>query len=464
MSIGSESLIKFEGLASGLHTQEIVDAMMAVERQSLTRMRDERTILETQEGALRNLRTDLQSLLTATTTELGSPAIFAKSQQISSSEPSRVGATLSGSAPAGGYSIAVTQLASAAQRSFTYHSPSEEKSVTIEGHELKIKAGETLAQLAESINANSELPLLATAVGGETLVLSERATGKQGAGYIAVSGGETLTEVLGSAKEGTNAAYAINGVEGSSKSNVLTEAIPGVTLTLSALTGSSPVSVTISQPEVDKAKVVEAVKSFIGAYNSALTAIQGEIQTKPPSGLAAQAQERKGTLFGDPELLSIATTMRQEAYTAVAGLPSGMSSLTDIGISTGAASGSATPSQSAIEGKLQLEESKLTEALAREPEAVQKLLKEWSARFAVGVEASTQPASSLASRAQSDEERSLAISERSTALSEMLAVRQHNLEARFVALESTLARLKVQSSYVSAQLSKLSASGSTAIL
>lgn len=465
MSTGTESLVKFEGLSSGLHTQEIIYAMMAVERQSITRMRDERTVIETQEEALHSLTSDLQSLLTATTTELGSPLIFAKSQQISSSEPSRVGATLTGSAPAGGYSVAVTQLASAAQRSFKYTSPTAEQSVTVEGHELKIKAGETLAQLSEAINADSELPVLATAVGGETLVLSERETGKQTGSFIAVSSsGETLTEVVGSAKEGTNALYSINGVEGSSKTNVLTEAMPGVTLTLSALTGSSPVSVSISQPEVDNAKVAEAVKNFIAKYNTTLSALQREIQTKPPTSLAAEAQERTGTLFGDPELLSIANGMRQEAYTAVSALAEQMSSLTDIGISTGAASGSATPSQSAIEGRLQLEESKLTEALAREPEAVEKLLKGWSARFASTIEASTQTTGGLETRAQSDSERALAISERSTALSEMLAVRQHNLEARFVALETTLARLKVQSSYVSSELSKLSASGATAIL
>jgi flagellar hook-associated protein 2 len=464
MSTSAESLIRFEGLASGLHTQEIISAMMAVERQSITRMSDERTVLETQEGALRNLRSDLQSLLTATTTELGSATIFAKSQQVSSSEPARVGATLTASAPAGGYSVAVGSLASAAQRSFTYHSPSAETAVTIEGHELKVKAGETLTQLSEAINADSELPLLATAVGSSTLVLSERETGKQTGSYIAVTGGETLSEITGSAKEGTNALYSINGVEGSSRSNVLKEAIPGVTLTLSALTGATPVSVTISAPEVDKAKVTEAVKSFIASYNSALSALQNELQTKPPTGLAAQAQERKGTLFGDPELRSLVTTMRQETYTAVSTLPAEMSSLTDIGITSGAPSGSSTPAQSAIEGKLQLEESKLTEALAREPEAVAKLLKEWSARFGSAIEASTSLTGNLSSRATSDEERALAISERSTALTEMLGVRQHNLEARFVALETTLSRLKVQSSYVSAELSKLSSSGATAIL
>lgn len=453
MSIGSEPALKFQGLASGLHTEELINALMSIERRPLTRMGNEQKVLETQESALRKLQGSLRAL-TLSASELASPALFEKTQQVTSSEPSRIGATLTGAAaPPGGYEVAVSRLASAAQRTFTYKAPAAEKAITIEGKEVKVKANETLAELASAINSTAGLSVIAATVGSEQLVLSERETGKQEGAYLVVSGaGETLTEKAASAKEGTNAAYTVNGTEGSSRSNTLTEAIAGVTLTLSAVTGPSAVTIAVTQPALDEAKVIGAVKGLIETYNSALAQINSEMQTKPPTSLEGEAAAGIGTLFGDVELSQLAGTMRQAVYTSVGGLPAAMSDLFDIGVSTGAPTGSGESTQSSLEGKLVLEEATLKTALAAEPEAVKKMLGEWSASLKSSVEAYAGIGGSMEGRIQGDEGQVTYIGEQMTVLGESLEVHKHTLEATYVALETTLSRLKGESAWLASQL------------
>ncbi len=97
------------------------------------------------------------------------------------------------------------------------------------------------------------------------MVLSTRETGATGAGFIAVTDpGGTLVEQAGLAKEGQNAEYTIDGVAGSSASNKLTSAIPGVTLELKALTTTTgPVTVDVQPPGPSASKIVAQVQAFV---------------------------------------------------------------------------------------------------------------------------------------------------------------------------------------------------------
>ena len=69
-------------------------------------------------------------------------------------------------------------------------------------------------------------------------------------------------------------------------------------------------------------------------------------------------------LQGDPQLLSILSSLRASVTTTMSGAASGMSYLGTIGLSTGAAVGSGTISQDSLKGKLTLDTTKLTSALA----------------------------------------------------------------------------------------------------
>lgn len=461
-AIGSASAppMKIQGLGSGLKTEEIISELMSIERRPLTRLQEEQSLQQAQASALRNLQSSLQSLALSAS-EMGSSALFGTSQTVSSSEPSRIGASTSGPGAAiGGYELEVSKLASAAQRTFAFKSPAAADAISIDGHELKLAAGASITELVNAINADSEATVYAAATNSETVVLSNRATGS-GVSFIEVSDpGGALTEKAGTAREGRDAEYSLDGVAGSSSSNTLTEVIPGVTLTLNALTSAGPVTIDVAPPAPETSKIKAQVQAFVKQYNSTLEAIEHEVSTKPPAGLQAQAEARSSRLFGDTELFGLLASMRKAIYTPISELPAQMSSLASIGVNTGAA-GPGIPSQASIEGKLTIDESQLEEAIKTDPSGVQKMLKQWSSSFEGALNVYAEAGSgTLASRIGSDESESSHISQQITSLTEALAVHQQALEARYVALETAMSKISAQGSWLAGQFASLQSSSS----
>lgn len=462
-AIGSaaSSPISVTGLASGLNTSQIISALLAVERQPITRMSGEQARIEGQRSQLLSLQSDLTQLSFAAQ-ELGSVTLFHNSQSVSSSDPTRVSATTSAGAAVGGYELEVTQLASSGQRTFTFHSPAEADHVTIDGQQFEVAAGASVQSLANAINSSSSATVYAAVTGGETLVLSTRATGASGPSFIEVSDpGGTLTEQAGLAKEGRNAEYKLDGVAASATSNTLTATIPGVTLSLKALTSTGPVTIEVQPPAPNTSAVVEQVKSFVALYNSTVSAIQRQLTTKPPQGAETASELQSGTLFGDPELMGMLNSMRQTIYEQPSGAPGALPSLAHIGISTGAASGSGAVSQSALEGQLQLNTTELEAAVQSNPAAVQQLLGAWSTAFRAVVDPEALPGGNLEARTNGDAEQITQLTSRMTTMNEMIALHQRTLQQQFAAMEAAISRSQSAGSFLSAQLSSLSTSASS---
>ena len=153
-----------------------------------------------------------------------------------------------------------------------------------------MKAGESAKELASAINSDSKATVYAAVLESGTIVLSNRATGNTGGEFIKVTdAGDTLVEKAGTAKEGQNAEYTVDGVAGTSASNTVTNAIAGVTLTLSGLTPTGPVTIDVQPPGPSASAVEAQVQSFIKLYNSTVEAIQKQLTTKP----LAKAAERE---------------------------------------------------------------------------------------------------------------------------------------------------------------------------
>jgi flagellar hook-associated protein 2 len=173
---------------------------------------------------------------------------------------------------------------------------------------------------------------------------------------------------------GTDADIFINGQEYQRSSNVITDALPGVTLTLKGKTsGTDTVGVTVGSPGPSQDTVVAKVKAFVDAYNAVVTTTRADLADKRVPGASTTGDAQKGTLFGDTGLSSMLTALRSAVGDTVTGM-TGLTSLGDLGISTGAASTGTTLNQDAVAGKLTLDTSKLTAALDADPQAVRKLL------------------------------------------------------------------------------------------
>ena len=443
------SAISITGLASGFETSAIIKALVEAERVPITRLTTQQEKVQAQQGVLRGLQSSLQQLSFATS-EFALPSLFETSQQVTSSEPQRVGAVVGTGAGVGGYQVEVKQLANSAQRTFAFASPAAEETVTVDGREYAIKAGAGAKELAAKINGDGEGTVYAAVLNSETIVLSDRATGATEGEFISVTGA-SLTEKAGTAKEGRDAEYSVDGVAGTSKSNTLSEAIPGVTLTLLGVTTTSgPVTVDVQPPGPSTSKIEAQLQSFVKSYNAVVETIQKQLTTKPIAGASTAEQFSVGTLFGDSELMGVLTRMRTTMYESVAGLPSGMSSPTDIGLGTAPANGS-TPSQSSIEGLVALEPQKLASALAENPEGVEKMLQGWAKNLSGVINGAAEPGGGLASRIEGDETQVTTLRKRIATMNEMLEQREKALVETYARMESALATTNAQLSWLSQQ-------------
>lgn len=447
--------ITITGLASGIETSAIIKSLVDAEKIPISRLSVQQEKIEAQQEQLRTLQSSLQQL-SFSVEEFALPSLFETSQEATSSESLRVAATVTSGAAVGGYEVEVTQLASSAQRTFAFASPAEEQTITVDGREYKLGAGASAKELATKINSDGSGSVYAAVLNSETIVLSNRATGTTEGKFIEVSGA-ALTEKEGTAKEGRDAEYSIDGEAGTSSSNTLTEAIAGVTLTLGGVTTSvGAVTIDVQPPEPSTTVLEERLQAFVKLYNKTLEEVSKQVNTKPISGASTAAEYAIGSLFGDSELSGLMARMRASMYESVSGLPSEMSSPYDIGLGTGIQSGTSTPSKTSVEGQISLESSKLASALAEGPEAVQKMLQGWSANLSSAITSVAGPGGLLSSRIESDESQITTLKKRVTTMNEALVEREKNLVETYAELEAALAKSNAQLSWLNEQSEGLS--------
>ena len=213
-------------------------------------------------------------------------------------------ATLSGSSqPTGSYSLEVTKLASGQQLASAPFaattSPVGSGTLTLKfgtvsgssfaqdtGHaaiDIALPQGATLADVATAINgANAGVSAYVTnTVDGAQLVLK----GAEGAanGFVLEAGDPSLSALAWNpASSGgkllaaaSDAAFKVDGLAMTAKSNTVTDAIPGVKLQLSGTNTGAPTTVGFSDPTSAIASsmqdFVDALNEVVGALNNATT-------------------------------------------------------------------------------------------------------------------------------------------------------------------------------------------------
>jgi flagellar hook-associated protein 2 len=448
--------IAVTGLASGLDTSSIIQALLEAERRPITHVTNQQEKLVGQQTQLQTIQSSLMSLSFAAE-EFVLSSVFNGVQSVSSSEPARVGATITGGAGVGGYQLEVTQLANSAQRTFAFASPAAEETVTVDGREYTLKAGATAKDLAGKINSDGKGTVYAAVQANETIVLSNRATGATGGEFIKVTGA-AISEKAGTAKEGRDAEYKLDGVEGTSASNTVTEAIAGVSLTFSSLTSGGPVTIAVQPPAPNLKTIETQIEGFVNAYNKVVEEIQTQLTTKPPEHPQNAAELSTGSLFGDSTLTGLLTNMRQAMYETIKGLPEGMSSPLNLGLSTGAATGGGS-SQASLSGLLKLNTTTLAKAISEHPSEAGTMMQQWSLSFTKVVRDAAAPGGSLEDKIDGDERQVREMSLRVATMSQMLLVRQKALEQTYSQLEAIISRNSAQSSWLTSQTAQIEANG-----
>ncbi|HEX8753693.1 MAG TPA: flagellar filament capping protein FliD [Solirubrobacterales bacterium] len=428
------------GGLSGLDTESIIAKLMEIERVPKSRLERRQGQAKARGDALREIETKLQALSNAAG-DLRSVSIWGEVQSVQSSNSNAVSARLvSGTGP-GGYQLEVSQLARAEQRTFTFTESAEASSLTINGTTVELGPGATLADAVSAINGKAETGVYAVASGGQ-LVLSSRKTGA--ANTISASGAG-IVEEASKLKAGLDASYSVDGVAGTSSSNILTEAIPGLELTLNAVT-TAPVTVTVGNPAPNQEAIASKLKAFVTAYNATVDAIRGKLTETKVTNPSSQAEANKGVLFGDSQLNDLLSQMRE--FVSEAGLST-------LGVSTGAPSANVSASSDSVIGHLVFEESKLQTALQTEPLTTRKVAEEFAVSFEKTLEPTIAPGGTMASRLESVSTETKQLSEQMTALLTRLEQREERLHLQFAALEAALSKSQSESAWLKSQVESL---------
>jgi flagellar hook-associated protein 2 len=454
--------IALSGLASGVDTATIVSQLMQLERQRQTRVTYRQKHVEAQATGLKDIKSRLDTLKTAATA-LRDVATWKEGQTVESSDPTRIAVTRTGGAPIGGASIRVTQLASSAQKTYGWTESTGESTLTLDDADsatdpvtVTIGANAKAADVAAAINGKTGSPVFAAVVGGK-LVLSSRQTGED-ADFSAAGGGLSAPEPDPTGKgAGKDAKYFIEGdpVEKSSPTNVVSDAIAGVTMTFKGTT-TTPVGVTVGAPALDHDAIKAKAKAFVDAYNAVVNLARGELTEKKVADPASNSDAAKGALFGDSNVTGMLSKLRlqmSEDYTGL-GNSTRLDDLADIGISSGKPGASTTQAKS---GLLTFDETKFAEALTSDPQAVRRLLGgAGTPAFAQDVEKLVDRFGDMIdSRVTTIDKQARRIGDELTRAETRLTAQEKRLKAQFAAMESALSQSQTQQSWLTGQLNAL---------
>jgi flagellar hook-associated protein 2 len=253
--------------------------------------------------------------------------------------------------------------------------PVNPSTITINGTDVAIAANATIDDVVQAVNGASAGVTAGKDSNGRLLLTSSTA----GAAGDFTTSSSQLSE-YGSGTAGVdstlnnlNAQYRVDG--GAWKyatSNTVTDAIPGLSLTFKAVT-TTPITVTVSSPTPDKAAIKAAVHDFVNMYNANMADIKAKLEEKPVIGATSAADAAKGLFFADSTLQGLRDRLRSAAANPI-GTDSSLNLLAQIGISTGATTGSGTVSQDALDGKLVVDDDKLDDMLDSNPDGVKNLL------------------------------------------------------------------------------------------
>jgi flagellar hook-associated protein 2 len=300
------------------------------------------------------------------------------------------GATLTGSRAISGVNT------SAGLENAGFATPVTTGKFTINGVEFEIKntSSTTIDSIIDMINNNEEVGVNAQydPTSGK-FILSSKETGNQSIAIGASGDTSNFLSAMGltSAVQdiGQNAIYSIDGLYGGadqvSQSNIIADAVEGLTFELKNVTVGSGETINVS---VDTESSMTALKEFIDAYNEVTELVYGHLTAEPNKELSALSDEeidslddatlnsyldayKVGLLRGDSTLRTIRSQMRMAMSAVVKGLGGDFNSLSDLGITTGVIGSSYTET---MVGKISItDEDKLKKALENNPNEVAAL-------------------------------------------------------------------------------------------
>jgi flagellar hook-associated protein 2 len=462
--------LQLSGLASGVDTSSIIDQLMQIERQKVTRINNHQTSVTAHQTALKAV-TDKLNALSSAAAALNDPTTWKTAQTSTSSDTTKVAVAQLDGAGIGGHTVTVDRLASSAQHGFAYVPSGSAGTFTIASGSgsatISVGANATAKDIATAINASTSAPVYAAVVkdddGTDRIVMSSRKTGSGNdftTDTTSLGSGSSLTEDTDYQRVGgtLDALYSVDGVaKPPSQTNAIENAIPGLRITLTGVT-TSPVTVTTSEAAINKGAIKSKVQAFVDAYNAVVDLTRTDISEKSVLNPATTADRQKGTLFGDLGLNGMLSSLKNTLTSSVANIGT-LKSLSDIGISVPKSTGVVT--EDAKAGKLTFDATAFDGALDKDWTQVQTLFNGVGARkgFALlttdFVKAQTGLKGVLTGRMSSDSTSLKDLANQVTATNLRLDQTEARLKAQFSAMETAMQNSQSQQSWLTGQIASL---------
>lgn len=327
---------------------------------------------------------------------------------------------------------------------------------------VAIGRGENEAQIAARINTTSGIGVTASVVGG-MLQLTSNSAGSSNA--FSVSSAGSLAGDLGiiQSTAGLDAMFDVDGVSYSQTKNTgITGVITGVSLDLLATTVAAE-TLTVNSGTGSVGTVKDTIMSFVEKYNAVIDYINtktGEDRIAKPKTLS---EYLSAPMAHNSTMSTIGYQLRRWTTDVIGGLPGGAQMLADIGITTGAVSGSY--SAASTTGKLEVDETALEAAITADSSAVQKIFAEYGdatlpnegvARRISGLVSQWRTGGAVDSALDGASAQVTSLQQSIDRYQFRLDKRRAHYERMFAAMESTLGRMQQQGSWLSAQTSQMS--------
>ncbi|MBP5980044.1 MAG: flagellar filament capping protein FliD [Halomonas sp.] len=366
--------ISSPGIGSGLNVTQLLTDLRAAENQKLVPITQQKASQNAKISGYGQLKNALEQFQTSVN-KLNDPKLY-QSLSTEIRGGSAVKATASGEATAGRYDVEVFQLARAgslatnsiqgddaltkplaaagASLTLTFGNDSEGNPIT---RTISLAENSSLEGIRDQINDFDfeDGPKVSASIvndgTGYRLALNSATTGKEASindmSFSGLAGGVVLAADDETAYQGRNAELKVNGIAITSATNRVEGAVAGVTLEVEKVTEEgSPNTVIVARNTL---AVREAVEGFVKGYND-LKARIGELTAFNGGGDAA------GDLIGDRAVRTIESQLRSALVSSVPG--GDITRLADMGIELNK------------EGKLEMDSSKMSKAVAENQDAV----------------------------------------------------------------------------------------------
>jgi len=339
----ADPISSIPGITSGIDWTSVVDQTITAQKAPETRMQATIDANGKKKDALELLRQAMSAMQTAADGLRSGKALDAFSVTATGNDADGrnvLAATVGSGAIAGSYDVDVTALATAQKNVATTGWNATQKlsasaKLTLGGQSVDLAQGDTLAAIRDKINAQSgktgvQASILSIDAAGadQRLVLTGQKTGAANGFAVADTASGALVAELGLGGTNTvdagDAAFTLDGGATTIKrpSNLVTDVVPGVTLSLTAK-GTSSVIVD-RQPTAG----ADAVQAFVDGYNKVQSLLKSQLAT----GGALQNEPMVRTIGAQLSIMTFGDAARVDDSGNATAVAADMTALGNLGV------------------------------------------------------------------------------------------------------------------------------------